>query len=173
MESVVGSGRTVGVTLQRPNNTTAYAAGAVVADATAGATLLTFTGVGGSARGFTILQDVLVVDSANVATKPDLELWLFDTAPAAQQDAAAFAPTDAELYTGINGLVAVVAIAQANWKVGNAAAGAPGNAVCVASQLGIPLNLGSAGNLYGILVVRNAYVPVALEQFAIRLRLLD
>jgi len=173
MDSVVGSGRTVGAAVTRPADTSAYTAGDVISDSTSAPTLLTFQGVGGSARGFTILQSVLCIDSANQATKPDLELWLFDTAPAAQNDNAAFAPTDAELITGLNGLVGVIPIPSTSFRVGLATSGAAGNSICHVTNIGLPLNLNAFAVLYALVVVRNAYTPVSAEAFTFKLALLD
>ncbi len=171
MDTVNGSIRTTGATLTRPADTNAYTAGDVIADATSGATVFTIPNVGGTTKGGTIIQDIICIDSASVATKPDLELWLFDTAPAAQQDNAAYAPTDAELLR----LVGVVSFATGSFKVGLATAGAGGNSICESGQLGIPINTTqvSGGALYCMLVVRNAYVPVSAETFTFRVRVLD
>jgi hypothetical protein len=169
--AVSGQGHTASTTLQRPNDLTAYAAGDVIADATSGATVLTFQGAQGSSGTVSmILNEVLVVDSANQSPKPDLELWLFSVQPAAQQDNTAFAPTDAEL----NNLVAIVQIPSSSFIVGNAAAGASGNAVSSIKNIGTPINLAiNDPRLFAFLVVRNAYTPVPQEQFVIDLKLLD
>ncbi len=169
--AVTGQGHTATATLQRPNDATAYAAGDVIADATSGATVLTFNAAQGTSQTISmILNEVILVDSANQATKPDLELWLFSTAPTAQQDNAAYAPTDAE----VNNLVAIIAIPSTAFRVGNATVGAGGNSVCVVSNIGTPINLSVVDpKLYAFLVVRNAYTPVAQEQFVIKLKFLD
>jgi hypothetical protein len=158
--SVLGNCHSTFVTFTRPADTTAYTAGDVVCNA---ATLV-FPRC--ARNGSAVLQHAKIVTSANVATKPDLDLWLFDTTIAAVADNAAFAPTDAEMLT----LIAVVPFATADFKVGLSGSGGSGNAVCEIKNLGIPLN---ASTLYGQLVARNAYVPIASEVFKITLGFLD
>jgi len=174
--SVNGNGRTVGVTLQRPNDTNVYTAGDVMSDSTSVPTILTFPNAfGPNPSGFCILNQLVVIDSASQATKPDLELWLFDTAPAAQNDNAAFAPTDLELVTASGaGFIARILIPSTSWSVGTATVGAGGNCINDLQNLGIPItNRVSTAGLFGHVVVRNAYTPVAQEQFTFRLKLLD
>jgi len=106
--------------------------------------------------------------SANVATKPDLELWLFRTNFTEVDDNAAFAPSDAELAD----LVAIITFPTASWYVGKQDSGVDGNAVCVRPGLNIPFKAAGGDDaraLYGQLVVRNGYVPITLEQFAVTL----
>lgn len=172
MEKVRSSGHTVTATLTRPNDTSAYAAGDVMADSTSAPTIpLTFLGVTIESPGNAVIQSLTLIDSANNATKPDLELWLFDTVPGVENDNAAFAPTDAETMT----LVAVIPIPATMFVVGNAGSAAAGNAVCDIQNLGIPVNTNVTGRttLWGFLVVRNAYTPVANEQFTVRLHIID
>lgn len=167
-EVVLGKCHTTSATLTRPADTTAYAVGDVVCNSTSAPVILTFPY--GARNGSAVLQHAVIVDSANVATKPDLELWLFDTAMAMDNDNAAFTPTDAELLN----LIGVVSFATGSFKAGDATSGAGGNAICEATNIGIPVNpAGSDTALYGVLVVRNAYVPVSGEVFTVRLKFLD
>jgi hypothetical protein len=168
---VRGLCHTVSDSYTRPADTDAYTAGDVIADSTSAATILTFSPVVQAPGTGTVLQHAVIVTSANVATKPDLELWLFDTTITMDNDNAAFTPTDAELLT----LVGVVAFPTADFKVGIATSGADGNAVCEATNLGISLNTVNSNEttLYGVLVVRNAYVPTSGEVFTVRLKFLD
>ena len=170
METVVGSGRTAGFSLTRPSDTNAYTAGDVISNSTLIPVTIAIPSVGASSRGFTILQSALIIDSAAVATPPDLELWLFDTTVTTPNDNAAFAPTDAELLT----LVTVIEFPTADFKLGIPTANAAGNCICEANNLGVPINIGAAaGTLFGVLVVRNNYVPVSAEVFTVKLKLLD
>ena len=167
---VRGVGHTVSGAFTRPANTTAYATGQVVS--TVAGAMIKFVAATKEEGGQAILQEVLIVDTASAATKPDLQLWLFDTPIAAVADGAAFSPSNAELLT----LVAVVPLPTGSFVGGGAA-----NSVCDVQNLGIPFNtlkgdgkLVTADNaLYGVLVVRNAYVPVSAETFTIRLKILD
>lgn len=164
-----GIARTEAATFTRPANTTAYAAGQVLADSTSAATLRQFRATK-DLGAFGLLQKAEIVVAANQATKPDLQLWIFDAAPAIQNDAAAFAPSFAEMKT----LVAVISFPVGSFVVANAAAGASGNVVCDAQNLAIPVNTVSGSDtLYGVLVVRNAYTPTSGEQYQIRLTFVE
>lgn len=168
-EKARGMGRTVSATFTRPSDTNTYAAGDVICNSTSAPVIMKFEGVSLDDAGITIIQDAICVSSANVATKPDLELWLFDTAVTMDNDNAAFTPTDAEMLT----CVGVIKFPYLNWLVGTATAGADGNALCHTSNQSVPVS--AAQNitvLYGVLVVRNAYIPVSGEVFTIRLKLL-
>lgn len=159
-------GHTTGIpraSITRPSNTTAYTAGDVIG--TAALSMLTLDAMARSAGGKGMIADLYVIDSANQATKPTLEVWLFKAAleGAAVVDNAAFAPTDADLAN----LVGVVTLDTS--FVGNATAGAGGNCVLRPS---IPplLPFACAANsddLHAYIVVRNAYTPVADEIFTI------
>jgi hypothetical protein len=150
----------------RPNNATAYAAGDVIGTATTH--VLDFSDVGKLAGGSGLLAGALLIDSANQATAPSLELWLFSAAPAAQVDNVAFAPTDVELAN----LVGVIPLTTA--RVGDATAGAAGNLV-IQSDIASLIYKCAPGttHLYGVLVVRNAYAPVANEVFTVVLSVLQ
>lgn len=166
MTRVRSKGHTTQVSATRPANITAYTAGDVMGDGTT----LVFNNTSFGEFDSGIIQQAIISSSAYVATPPDAELWLFDTTVAAVADNAAFTLTDAELAT----LVGIVQFETANWKVGLATAGVGGNMCCVAGNLGIPFNTKKGLNhLFGILVVRNAYVPISGEVFSVRLQILD
>lgn len=174
---VRGKNHTPQAKFTRPADTAIYAAGDVIADSTSAPNIMTFTrsaledgSAGGQAAGG-IIQEAILTTSANQATKPDLELWLFDTTVVMDNDNAVFTPTDAEMLT----LVTVIAFPSTSFKVGDATVGAGGNAACDVQNIGVPFNIVGTNNtaLFGILVVRNAYTPVSGEVFAIRLKVLD
>ena len=163
--------RQVTGTFTRPNDTDAYAIGDVVANSTTAPVAINFANASRSNDGSNTIIDAMLIDSAAQATKGQFELWLFKTAPTMDNDNAAFTPTDAELLN----LVGIIDFTGAP-RVGDATAGAGGNAVYY----------GKASNgsfepkfrtkvasriLYGVLVVRNAYTPVADEVFTIVLTL--
>ncbi len=163
------TGRSV-ASFTRPSNTTAYTAGDVVST-TAGA-IMTFADAAKTAVG--AIQSAVLLSSANVSTKLDAELWLFSVAPAATAraataDNAVIAFTDAELAY----LVDVISFPTSEWKVGIATSGADGNAANVQRGLGIPVYTRvqntPVNDLYGVLVARNAYVPVSAEVFTVTL----
>jgi hypothetical protein len=170
-EIVYGMCHPAEATFTRPSDTTAYAAGDVVCNSTSAPTIMEFSPVLKLHSSGSVLAQAILVTSANVATKPDLELWLFDTTITMDNDNAAFTPTDAEMKT----LVGIIEFPTADFKVGTATSGADGNAVCQASNLGIVVNTvtGTKTSLFGVLVVRNAYVPVSGEVFTVRLKFLD
>jgi hypothetical protein len=170
-DKVKGLGRTIGATFTRPADTNAYTAGDVISSSTSAPALIDFPGATLGAGDSGVILQAILIDSANQATKPDLELWIFDTAPAAENDNGAFAPSDAEVAT----LIGVIPFASASFKAGNFNAGAAGNSVCDVTNLGIAFNTTNAsqGHIFGILVVRNTYTPVSAEQFTIRLKVLD
>lgn len=170
MEKILRVNRTISATVVRSANTTTYSAGQVLSNSTTAGTVISFPNVTRDVNGHAVINEALCIDEANQTTKPDLELWLFDAAPTAENDAAAFAPSAAEIET----LVTVIAFPVASFKVGNAASGASGNVMCDQQSLGIPVNTkGQANALYGIVVVRNAYVPVSAEKFTFKLKVLD
>lgn len=158
---------TVSANFTRPNDTNAYAAGDVVADSTSAATVLTFPLTGVGELGSCILQTATLISSANVSTKLEGRLWLFDTAPASYgNDNEAMTLTDAEMRTALQ----IVQFATGSWCAGDATSGAGGNALCNAQALWLPINTTKDSNaIFGVLEARNAYVPVAQERFDLRL----
>lgn len=163
----ISTGRTIGTSLVRPSDTTTYAAGEVVNTTVASVLQFSKAAVGGLAT----IVSATIIDDANQTTKPDLELWLFSSTVTADADNAVFTPTDAELRT----LVGVIAFPVASFKVGDASSGAAGNCICDVQNLNIAFNGASqqTNDLFGVLVVRNAYVPVSGERFDIRLKVRD
>lgn len=158
--------KVVSVSKTRPADTTTYASGDVV-DAGTG-TGLTFSEIVRTPGATGVLMALQIVDSANQTLKPVLELWLFNTALTFDNDNAAFTPTDAELAT----LVAILPLTGS--YVGDATSGAGGNVVYTSTNLAIPFQCAANERaLYGVLVTRNAYVPVASEVFTVTLRVLQ
>ena len=96
---------------------------------------------------------------------------MFSAEPAAiDADNAAWTPTDADF----DNLITIVNFPSANWRNGDATSGAGGNAVCPVSAIAVPIPRDRTLNVlaYGVLVARNAYVPVSDEEFTIRLGLI-
>ena len=146
---VVAGGYTkiVSATLTRPANTTAYAAGDEVTDT--GGAILTFTDCARASGLSGVITGVTACFSSNWATKPSLELWIFDTTGTPDTDNAAFAPSDSEVDTLI-GVIPLTATYQ-----GDATANT-GNFAMDSGSVNIPfLTVGSA-NLFGRVVIRNA-----------------
>lgn len=160
----------VSTSVTRPNDTTAYAAGDAVTDSTSSPTALTFSAVATANGGKGIVLGALMLDSANQSTKGVFELWLFtgSAAPTPDNDNSAFTPTDAELAN----LVAIIPLSAV--YVGDATSGAGGNAIYESPEMARPFVCdGSVDDLFGLLVVRNAYTPVGQEVFTIILRVVQ
>jgi hypothetical protein len=166
---VFGKGRVISASFTRPDNATAYAAGDVICNSTSAPVILTFPrATVTQGPSFSIIAQVVMVDSANQSTKLEAELWLFDTAITMDNDNAAFTPTDAELVN----LLGIVELETP--YVGTVTSGADGNAVYRSSGLSVPIQTKPSDNaIYGVLVARNAYTPVASESFTIKLGILD
>jgi hypothetical protein len=163
----------VNANLTRPADTTPYSPGDVISAVTTNDhfTFGAASNDGSKRVGRAIGPGTLSVNlarlfsSANQATKLDAELWLFCQDIAEVADNGAFAPTDAEMLT----LVGIIDFPFTAWKVGNATSGAGGNAVCEIRNLDFPIARSKDGRLYGQLVARNAYTPVASEIFTVEL----
>ena len=165
-QAVYVSGNLVSVStsITRPADVNAYAAGDVVADATSNPTVTVFAGCARSVGEAGHLVQVILVDSANQATKGLYELWLFSATYGQDADNAVFTPTDAECAT----LQAIIPLNTS--YVGDATAGAVGNAVYTSGSIDIPFVCAAAQtSLWGALVVRNAYTPVSAEVFTMTL----
>ena len=162
-------GRIVSANFTRPADTTAYTSGDVVGPVTSPAAMV-FIPATEDKHDYAKIVSATLIDSANVATKADLELWLLESILTPAADNAPFAPTDAELRT----LVGVISFATGSFRAGDASSGAAGNAICESKNIQLAVQSQSAGGaLYGVLVVRNAYVPVSGERFDIRLAFED
>lgn len=153
---------------QRPNNTTAYATGEVVNETVA--TVKAIPGCSLVAGGGALIESIYLEVNSNQATKLSLpEIWLFSNPPAADADNAAFTPEFAEL----NSRVAIIPLDAV--FVGKADAGAAGTCVYTTSSpvhFGFKCAVGNT-NLYWVLVVRNAYTPIANEIFRLKLNIQD
>ncbi len=144
----------------RTADTNTYAAGDTISEATSGSTVWTFSEVVRSNGGSGVITKVFIDDNQSPALILDAELWLFDTTVTADQDNEAFTPTDAEMQT----LQAVIPLSTA--YVGTAS----GNTLLSSGIINEPFKCAlSADDLFGVLVARNAYIPVSAEVFNIRL----
>jgi hypothetical protein len=164
----VRAGRSVSVSTSftRPADTTAYAAGDAVTNSTSSPVVMTFANCARYSGGGGVISSVGMLDSASVATKGSFELWLFTVAPTPDNDNAVFTPTDAELASCV-GVYPLIT----NY-VGDATAGAGGNAVYESAEKLRPFVCATT-SLFGLLVVRNAYVPVSAEVFTLFLEILQ
>lgn len=155
---------TVSSNFTRPADTTAYAAGDAVTNSTSSPSIITFNSVARANAGSGVIIGAVLIDSANQATKGQFELWLYDTSFSADNDNAAFTPSDGETETLIGVIPFLIPY------VGDATSGAGGNCVYPVGNLSIPFTCGaSVDDIFGLLVVRNAYTPVSGEKFTLRL----
>jgi len=160
--------RVISASFTRPADTNAYAAGDVVCNSTSAPAVMQFLEsvrvVGGSG----IITKASILDYANQGTKLECELWLFTDDPAAVNDNAAFAPSDAELAYLI-GVIPVV-----DDYVGLSGSGADGSVVIQSAIVDLPFQAAVASStIYGVLVARNAYTPISAEVFTVRLHILQ
>lgn len=148
----------------RPADTTAYTAGDVLANSTTAPVPLTFTSAARfEGPGGRIVAAQIVDDSAP-ATAGDFELYLFKAtaagaAPAIQNDNAAWAPADADMLNcvGVISFGSTPKAGGANNRFYHATEGGGAN--------GLPAHFKTvadvSADLYGIVVVRNAYTPAS------------
>lgn len=152
--------RKVQQTIQRPNNTTQYAAGDVIG--TASSHVMAFSSSANPpAWGKSAVLGATVISNEAPTTLPSLELWLLSAAPADQADNAALAITDAELAN----LIGIYPLSSS--YVGYAS----NNHVQLSAVRAFGFE--AIETIYGILVVRNAYTPVASEIYRVVLSLSD
>lgn len=168
--------RIIAVTLTRPADTVQYTPGDVVCNSTDTPTPLVFSSASLDpiVRCATIIS-ASIACSANLAMKPDVELWLFTVPPAMDADNAPFTPTDAELEHLVCVLDFAAAAFGVGHHVGDATVGNLGNVVLFRSAgTTIPFQCApEETSLYGVLVARNAYVPLAGESFRVALGVVD
>lgn len=166
-----GKAIAIAASITRPNDTTAYAAGDAITDSTSSPTALAFSGAARVNGGTGVVVGATLIDSANQSTKGDFDLFLFEASYTPDNDNSGVTPTDSELETCIG----VIRFSAGDFVVGDASSGASGNALClgpVANPFAFTCGGGST-SLYGALVARSAYTPVANEKFTIRLRILQ
>lgn len=152
-----GVATTLTTTVTRPADTTAYAANDVWSDSTSAPTTggFTFTSAGRASGGSGIITDAVVVNSSTSALTG--ELWIFDSAPTAVNDNAAFALSDSDALK----LVAKIPfITEAQ----------PSNALTHIQGLGIGYTCVGSANLRFLVKVTAAYTPANAETLTFRLK---
>jgi len=171
-------------TLVRPSNTTAYSAGDVLAAVTTNscfvlgepwAELSPALVDASAARRNSETQSgsidwLMLVSSANATTKMTGEVWVFNSVPVLISDNSGFTQTNTFME---DSLVGVFPFRAVDWVVGNPAAGASGNAICMIPESTRvfqlpPYGAIHTGQLYAMLVMREAYTPVSGERITLR-----
>jgi hypothetical protein len=151
---VAGTGITT-----RPANTTTYTVNTAWANATSGATYGTFTGVCATNGGNVYVTDAGFLDEANQATKLQGVLYLFSAAPGTPiSDNATFNIASADWAN-----LKRVSIPFAFGNVVNQTSGSGG-----AQMVDVPVGgqlacAGGTTNIYYMIEVTNAYVPLSAE----------
>ncbi len=143
----------------RPNNTTAYASGQLVANSvTAGAVVpMAFTVGGNSMPGQFRLSRIRLFKSGTSATNAQFRLHLYGDPPSvANGDGGAWSTSGAASYLGSIDVGSMKAFTDGCADVGDDAAG---------SEHWIRLDGGAT--YYGLLEARAAYTPIANEQFTV------
>ena len=163
--------KTITVNKTRPNNTNTYTAGDVFNSSTSAGTVFTFENCAYRVGGEGVITKAKIIESCNQSSLyPRFELFLFSVAPAAANiayDADPFAPTDAELLN----LVGIIPFSTS--YEAKAGSGDTGSSVHVSDNVHIPFNCATASaDLYGGLVIRNAYVPIASSTVSVSLSIL-
>lgn len=150
----------------RPADTTAYTSGDVVGNSTTPSAVapLEFAGMVRAAIHSGILYGVEMDDQNNAPTPGEFELWLFKASLTVGADNV---PAQASWNDSAN-LLAVVPLYTSYLL--NQNAGGAGIRRYQSGFLGIPYTAAANGSLYGILVARSAYTPIASEAFRITLR---
>jgi len=149
----------IDVTITRPADTSQYAAGDVIGDV-GGSGVMTITGAARVNGGSGMISSVTVIHSVPPGTAANLELWLFDTAPAGIADNAAWAPSDAEAKRLLGFL-----------DLDNTPLTTTLNCIYrVLSHNPVPFKcLTGSKDLYCVLVERGTRTPAASEVFTIRI----
>jgi hypothetical protein len=150
--------------MTRPStDSTTYAVDDVISSSTSAGTFMTFSNVGSENGQSCNIVGAKITCTVKQSLLPSVELWLFSATPTAENDNANFTITDAENDT----VVAVIPF-TGTWMYSAL------NSRYDLNSINYPIVLGaSTTHLYGILVVKNAYVPVSStpgESFTVTLK---
>ena len=148
---LIGANISVGVNITRSANTTTYAANDVMNNGTDTTPLIFAVSRANDLRGW-IVSGMATSDAAQ-ATLPNVDLMLFSSTFTIAADNAAFAPTNAQMATYLGKIRFSVWV---NRGVRAESDGTLENAFIFSPASGTT-------NIYGVLVVQNAYVPVSAE----------
>lgn len=158
--ALVAITKTVGTTTAtytRPGDTTLYAAGDCLSNSTSAPTAggLTFTVASANGKGG-FISGLSIISNAAPATPLQGELHLFDTAPTAINDNAAFTVSNAEMLRWVGMIPFALSTIGANSQ---------GLVEC-----NLPFTTVSATTLRGLVRVVNAYTPANAEVLTFRLK---
>lgn len=148
----------------RPNDTTAYASGDLVANSTTAGSVTPMSFASWtSGQAQTIILRVRITKSGTTATNANFRLHLYEASPTcANGDNGAWSTDKALNYLGNIDVASMLAFTDGCTGLGSAAAGAE-----------LRLRLASGGTIYGLLEARAAYTPAAQEVFTVKIECLD
>lgn len=154
----------VDVSMTRPADTTAYAAGDAITTATSSAAAYTFSNCALVNAGTGTILDATLSHSDPNAALPNLELWLFDAAPAVPNDNAAFAVSDAEA----DAVVCVLKFYTSDYSDSS------NNRVYHMSNPPRVFKCAAATKtLYGVLKTLTAFTPTSAATFKVKLKIVQ
>lgn len=165
LETLLAPGTTVTSTATRAADTNPYLANDTWADSASAPTAggYTLTGMARASGGSGIIYDFLITSSNDPATLLQGELWIFDSAPTAVNDNAAFALSDADILK----LVAVVP-----FTLVTSTAGSGTNSVAhVFPASPIAYTCVGSADLRYLVKVKNAYTPANAEVLTVRAKI--
>lgn len=153
---------TLTTTVTRPADTNIYAVNDCWSDSTSAPTAggFTFTAAGRVSGGAGVIASATIVSSIDPATLLQGEIWIFDSAPTAVNDNAAFALSDADALK----LVGVIPFTLASTQNGSGT-----NSFYHIGGLGIGYACVGSANLRFLVKVKNAYTPASAEALTVRL----
>lgn len=148
----------------RPNNTTAYASGQLIANSTtAGSVTPMLFSAWTSGQAQTILSRLRIYKSGTTATLSQFRVHLYEASPVcANGDGGTWSTDKAFSYLGNIDAPVMFPFTDGCATFGSASAGSE-----------LRLHLTSGGTIYGLMEARAAYVPVANEVFTVKLECLD
>lgn len=136
----------------RPANTTAYAAGQVMAESTSAGTVWTFANCARINQGTGTITSAELADSLSQVTHLQANLYLFSVAPTTTiNDAQVWAPTYAELQNCVGVLQLI------SWYGSTSTSGA--SILASYDEIRKFVCAAASTTLYGVLVATNAYTP--------------
>lgn len=155
----------VSASLTRVASPGSYVANTAITNSASTPTPITFASMAQVSNGSGVIKSVILIsssDSANtVGLVSDMELWVFDSTPTSNNDAASFSLSDSDVVK----VLGVVPFKSEDVRFSGLNYVIPGDL----KADGLPFVCsGGSVNLFGLLVTRGAYAAVASEVFTFR-----
>lgn len=157
--------QTASAAVTRPNDTTAYTSGDLVANSTTAGSVtpLQFTLPEKAGTGQTIIIRVRMAKTGTSTTNASFRVHMYQASPTvANGDNGAWSTDQAANYLGNIDVSTSLAFTDGAAGFGSAAAGAE-----------MRIRLASGGIIYSVIEVRGAYTPTANEVFTVTFETLD